>query len=433
MDAQGNGTNVRADEMEHRIRSFDWSTTPLGAIQQWPQSLPPTVVNILLSSRYQMWMAWGPQLTMFYNDAYRPTLGIKHPKALGRPASEVWHEIWPEIGPLIETVLSTGKDTYEEGLLLFLERSGFPEETYHTFSYSPLADDSGRIAGMLCVVTEETDRLIGERRVETLRDVASALATTKTVEEVCERLSTQLGLNEKDLPFTLTYLFDDGGARLACASGIGSDHPLAPKRIGSGADFPWPARHVLANPAWPLIENLSAEQKAAAVPSGDWNKPVHTVAIVPIRQQGQEQPAGFFVAGTNPYRHYDVAYSGFVNLLAGQIAAALNNARAYEAERRRAEALAEIDRAKTAFFSNVSHELSTPLTLMLNPVEELLSGDMQSVNAEDRELLDLRSPQWAEASETGEYASGFFADRSRADAGRLRANRFRPADDGARG
>jgi PAS domain-containing protein len=149
--------------MGEAIWGFDWSKTPLGEMSHWPQSLR-TAVNILLSSRFAMWMAWGPELTMLYNDAYRPTLGLKHPWALGKRASEVWSEIWPDIGPRIETVLGTGQATYEEGLLLFLERSGFPEETYHTFSYSPLADDDGRICGMLCVVTEETERLIGERR-----------------------------------------------------------------------------------------------------------------------------------------------------------------------------------------------------------------------------------------------------------------------------
>src|SRR6185436_10663937 len=140
-----------------------------------------------------------------------PTLGIKHPRALGMRASDVWSEIWPDIGPRIQTVLETGKATYDEGLLLFLERSGFPEETYHTFSYSPLADDSGRIAGMLCVVTEETERLIGERRVETLRNVAAALASTNTEDEVLKALNDELSLNKKDLPFTLTYLFDASG------------------------------------------------------------------------------------------------------------------------------------------------------------------------------------------------------------------------------
>lgn len=335
--------------MAERIAAFDWSTTPLGPINQWPQSLR-TVVNILLTSRYAMWMAWGSDLTMLYNDAYSPTLGFKHPQALGTPASSVWTEIWSDIGPRIQTVLTTGKATYDEGLLLFLERSGFPEETYHTFSYSPLADDHGRITGMLCVVTEETDRLIGERRVETLRDVAAALASTKTEEEVFRALRRQLSLNQKDLPFTLTYLFEESGsARLASWSGISPESPLARELIDGRADFPWPARQMFQQSVSRVIET-STQPNAVSWPTGSWNRPAERAVAVPIRQQGQEQPAGFLIIGTNPYQRYDTPYSGFVDLLAGQIAAALGNARAYEAERRRAEALAEIDRAKTTFF-----------------------------------------------------------------------------------
>ena len=116
-----------------------------------------TALRILVTSRYAMWLGWGPELIFFYNDAYGAmTLGAKHPWALGQPASKVWEEIWPDIGPRAESVLRTGEATWDEGLLLFLERSGFPEETYHTFSYSPLPDDNGAVGGMLCVVTEET-------------------------------------------------------------------------------------------------------------------------------------------------------------------------------------------------------------------------------------------------------------------------------------
>jgi signal transduction histidine kinase/CheY-like chemotaxis protein len=408
------------EEMEGRIRALDWSKTPLGPIQAWPQSLR-TVVNILLSSRYAMWMAWGPELIMFYNDAYRPTLGIKHSQALGMPASEVWAEIWPDIGPLIDTVLETGKATYHEGLLLFLQRSGFPEETYHTFSYSPLLDDSGRINGMLCVVTEETDRLIGERRVATLRDVASALASTNTEEEVLRALHEQLSSNPKDLPFTLTYLFDQGGAaRLGVSSGISGSHPLAPARIERGSEFPWPAHRLFLQPSSRLID-LDEQQRLSPLPAGGWNRPPQKAAIVPIKQQGQEQPAGFFVVGTNPYRHYDTAYSGFIDLLAGQIAAGIGNARAYEGERRRAEALAEIDRAKTTFFSNVSHELRTPLTLMLSPVEELLSEKNHA--PQERELLDLVHRNGLRLQKL----VNTLLDFSRIEAGRIQAD-YEPVD-----
>jgi hypothetical protein len=122
------------DRVGRDLDAVDWAATPLGAPGSWPQSLR-TAVDIVLSSRFPMWLAWGPQLTFFCNAAYRrDTLGRKYPWALGRPASEVWAEIWDDIGPRIGTVLATGQATWDEALLLFLERSGYPEETYHTFS-----------------------------------------------------------------------------------------------------------------------------------------------------------------------------------------------------------------------------------------------------------------------------------------------------------
>ena len=371
-----------------------------------------------------MWMAWGPELTFLCNDAYRPTLGLKDPWALGSPAARVWAEIWPDIGPRIETVLTTGNATYDEALMLFLERSGFREETYHTFSYSPLLDDGGQISGMLCVVTEETERIIGERRVKTLRDVASALAGTNDEDEVLQAIGEELSRNLKDLPFTLTYFFnDEGDARLAACSGIDRGHPLAPDRIEGEGLSPWPAREMFRRPTARLIEDLVEQNQVAALPSGDWDTPPKQAAVVPIREQGQERPAGFMVAGISPYRHYSAAYSGFVDLLAGQMAAALGNARAYEAERRRAEALAEIDRAKTTFFSNVSHELRTPLTLMLGPLEDLLAKERVSGESDERHLLGLVHRNGLRL----QRLVNTLLDFSRIEAGRVRAS-YEPTD-----
>ena len=112
-------------EMGARMRALDWSQTPVGPIEHWPQSLK-TVVRILLDSRYAMWMGWGPQFTFFCNDAYLPTVGDKQSWVLGASARDVWAEIWPDIGPRAEHVMKTGTATWDEGLLLFLERSGFP-------------------------------------------------------------------------------------------------------------------------------------------------------------------------------------------------------------------------------------------------------------------------------------------------------------------
>ena len=122
-----------------------------------------------------MWMAWGPELTFFCNDTYRrDTLGAKYPWALGRPAVEVWAEIWSDIGPRIENVLQTGVASWDESLLLILERSELPEETYHTFSYSPLSDEGGAVSGLLCVVSEDTERVVGDRRMNVLRRLGVA-------------------------------------------------------------------------------------------------------------------------------------------------------------------------------------------------------------------------------------------------------------------
>jgi PAS fold len=232
----------RADqEIGLDLAAVDWSSTPLGPVDGWPQSLR-TAVNIVLSSQFSMWMGWGPELTFFCNAAYRrDTLGRKYPWALGRPASEVWAEIWTDIGPRVDRVISTGESTWDEALMLILERSGYPEETYHTFSYSPLRAEDASVVGMLCVVSEDTERVIAQRRMATLRDLGSDPSVVRTERQLLDFAGHQLANNPYDLPFTLTYLFgDNGDAHLAGVSGIANGHPLAPELLPSSGRSEWP-------------------------------------------------------------------------------------------------------------------------------------------------------------------------------------------------
>ncbi|WP_431936582.1 SpoIIE family protein phosphatase [Micromonospora sp. RP3T] len=426
MTGAGTDPRTRADvfavdgEIGPDLARVDWSTHPLGQPDGWPQSLR-TAVRILLSSRFPMWMAWGPELTFFCNAAYRrDTLGRKYPWALGRPANEVWAEIWADIGPRIDTVLRTGEATWDEGLLLFLERAGYREETYHTFSYSPLRDDDGTLVGMLCVVSEETERVIGERRMATLRDLGSDPSVIRTEQETLAFAGRQLGRNAQDLPFTLTYLFgDEGDARLAEATGFAVGHPAAPATLSlDDPDAVWPARAVTEGDLVRVPLDSVAHHD---LPTGAWPDPPTEALLVPLRQQGGT-PYGFLVAGLNRYRALDDGYRGFVELTAGHVATGIASARSYQAQQRRAEELAELDRAKTAFFSNISHEFRTPLTLIMGPVDEL-RGRLRDADGPIREELEVIRRN---GLRLGKLVNSLL-DFSRIEAGRMQA-RYQPVD-----
>ena len=401
-------------DMTSLVSTFDWGTTPLGPAAQWPESLK-MVVRILLTSRFAMWMGWGPELTFIYNDAYaRMTLGKKHPWALGRPASEVWSEIWADIGPRVERVFETQEASWDEELLLFLERNGYTEETYHTFSYSPLTRPDGEVAGLLCVVIEETARVIGERQVMLLRTLASILGETITG-RLSLLIKRGLEADERDLPFTLTYLLDESGERLrlVCCTGIEAGQPAAPEVIALDEEpAVWPVKEVLEKKSAVTIEEIS--KAFGDLPVGVWGVAPTKARLVPIARQGLEKPAGILIAALNPYRQLDAGYAGFLDLVAGQIAASFASSRAFEEERERAAALAELDRAKTTFFSNVSHELRTPLTLMLGPLEDALQSGT-APTAASVELLHRNAMRLLKLVNA-------LLDFSRFEAGRLRAN-----------
>ena len=401
-------------EVGARMRALNWTATPLGSPADWPQSLK-TIVRVMLDSRYAMWMLWGAELTFFCNDAYLPTVGIKRDWVLGARSDKVWEEIWPEVGPRITRVLELGQATWDEGLLLFLERSGFPEETYHTFSYSPVYDDQSRIAGMLCVVTEVTERVIGERRLRVLRDLAARGRGVDGVEESCRRACEVLALYPFDTPFAALYLIESGSQRARRVAHTRElPEPALPRTLAlNDARSSWHVPQLLESEVAQHLQDLPAA--GLDIRAEPWPDRVQQALVLPLKGP-QHGLTGFLIAGVSPRRALDEAYRSFLDLVANQTGSAIAEAQAYEAERQRAEVLSELDRAKTAFFSNVSHEFRTPLTLMLGPLEEVIAD--AGIPQQARERLKLAERNAARLHKL----VNSLLDFSRIEAGRVQAS-----------
>ncbi|MBL7253592.1 SpoIIE family protein phosphatase [Actinoplanes sp. LDG1-01] len=372
--------------MGRRMAALDWSASPLGPPAGWAPELRNAVAT-MLASRAQMIIFWGPEYCSLYNDAYIATMGTKHPAFLGRPGHEMWAEAWSVLETLFDGVVGSGEAFWAADHPFMLERHGFLEETYFDISYDPIRTAAGTVDGIFCIVTDTTGRVLGERRVGTLSALGSRLAGSPDQASLAAEVAAVFAENAADVPYAELILDDDAA----------SAHPLVRRVIQTG------------RPASAALSELTG------APSADADEALVLPVTVGMAR------AGALVIGVSRFLALGGGYRDFLELAAAQISRAVGNLRAYEQERARAVELAALDRAKTNFFSNVSHEFRTPLTLILGPLEDLL--DDPELPGEQRERLQ---PMRRNALRLLKLVNTVL-DFSRLESGRLRAA-YRPTD-----
>jgi PAS domain S-box-containing protein len=334
-------------EIAALIKAEDWAGTSPGPPEQWSPTLRMTL-KFLLANRFPAMLWWGPEYLQFYNDAFISILGEKNPRALGQRGSDCWQENWPVLQPLVDTPFKGGPAKWVEDLELEIQRFNFTEEAHFTIAFSPVPDETVAcgIGGVLATMHEITEQVVNARRLATLTDLSARATKAKTPEQSCAFAAKILDDNPKDTPFALIYLLDSDGKKVRLA-GANAGEAISPAVIDQDKpakkDAKWPLQEVLRTETMVVVENINKIFKK--IPDGYWADPPNKAAVLPIRSNKVRESLGALVVGISPRLAMNDRYRNFLEAVANQIATAVENARAFEDERKVARDLAEIDLA----------------------------------------------------------------------------------------
>lgn len=367
--------------MSELISAKDWSATPLGPIDSWPASLR-TTVSLCLASNFPINIIWGPEAIQIYNIGYRVVCGSAHPQSLGESYRITWASAWPAIGEPFDNARQ-GQTSFLENQRMFLERNGYLEETFFTFSLSPILNELGEVVGLFHPVTETTAAMLSERRTRALRDIANRAGSADSSKAACGLIIETLAQYSTDVAFAKIYSYTtDTDSVQLLGTTIDDSGNSEFGGVTTAALAGWPFGDVLATGKGMLV--LDVLERAGAIACSDYGEMVSRAFVVPIRTKAIGPPFGFAVIGLSTRLAFNAAYKGFVEMLGEAIGVAVGAALAYQAERQRADELTALDQAKTAFFSNVSHEFRTPLTLMLGPLQDALDDTQEPLGPGQR-------------------------------------------------
>jgi signal transduction histidine kinase/CheY-like chemotaxis protein len=311
-------------ELGALLRTRDWSCSPLGPSELWPDALR-MAVSLCLQSSFPILIYWGPDLALIYNDAFQPFVGPgRHPAILGQRGREVWADMWDTIGPQVEGAMRGDTTGWLQDLRLFLDRHGYREEAFFTHSHSPIRDADGRIGGVFCIIHETTERMLNERRLDLLRRLGEATAVEPGIVGAC-RAADAILAGQPDTVFSLTFLArEDGVAQL-----VSAPFGHVPAQVPLDGDDPWRIAETIRSGRMTILNDLEA--LLGEVPCGPWPGPPAQAAVLPIARQDQVgSAAGALIIGLNPHRRLDVAYEGFLTLVAGHLATTICAHRARE-------------------------------------------------------------------------------------------------------